>query len=150
MHPQGMQGRAQGFQGVQGPQGIQGIQGIQGFPGPSSVAACPAGYTKVELPRSTLCIRRENFVGTWSAALDRCTDIFSGGGLCTYQQLRRSCTHGGLGPIGGGANTSWLGDRSGDDGAVSTNGNDCANFDGTSNTLNNLNFMYCCLEFMKY
>lgn len=145
--PQGPQGDP-GPVGPAGPAGAQGIQGIQGVPGPSSVAACPAGYTTVQLPRSTLCIRREVFATGWNAAQDRCNNTLSGGQLCTYSQLRRSCANGGLQPV----SPSWLADRNGDDNVLFVNSADCANFDGNSGVLNNAvqPAMYCCLEFMKY
>lgn len=141
---------AQGAQGLQGPAGPTGPQGPQGIPGPTSIAACPAGYTTVNLLRSTLCIRREVFTTTWAGAQDRCNNVLSGGELCTYAQVRRSCANGGPQPIGGGGNTSWLADRVADDESTITNGPDCANFDTTANTLNNQPAMYCCLEWMKY
>jgi len=147
--PQGIAGPAgsQGPQGLQGATGPTGPQGPQGIPGPTSIGACPAGYTTVNLLRSTLCVRREVFTTTWVGAQDRCNNVNSGGQLCTYAQLRRACANGGPAPIGGG----WLADRTADDEAVITNGGDCNNFDGTSGALNQTQTaMYCCLEWMKY
>jgi hypothetical protein len=132
--------------GATGAQGIQGIQGIQGVPGPTSIAACPAGYTTLQLTRSTLCYRRDVFNATWVGAQDRCYNTLGGGQLCTYAQMRRACATGGLALLSG----TWLADRTGDDEALVTNGVDCNNFEGTANTLNNQGAMYCCLEWMKY
>ena len=114
------------------------------------MAACPANNTTVPLPRSTLCILRTglpNGQQSWSLALDYCTANFSGGTLCTFQQLHRSCKNGGLQPIAG----AWLGDRTADDEAALTNGgNDCNNFDAVGSSLGNQGAAYCCLEWMKY
>jgi hypothetical protein len=80
--------------------------------------------------------------------MDRCYNTHSGGQLCTYAQLRRSCANAGLQPADGG----WLADRLADDTVIYTNSVDCNNFDGTSGTLNGATqvAMYCCLEWMKY
>jgi hypothetical protein len=150
--PQGAKGDT-GATGSQGPigqtgaTGATGPQGPQGIPGPTSVAACPGGYTLVNLPRSTLCIRRDDFATTWAGAMDRCTQTHSGGHLCTYGEMRRSCANGGLQP----QINAWLGDRFLDDQALFVNIADCNNFDGVvANVHANQPAMYCCLEFMKY
>ena len=144
--PAGPAGPA-GAQGLQGPAGPTGPQGPQGIAGPTSIAACPAGYTTLQLTRSTICSRREVFTTTWVGAQDRCNNVLGGGQLCTYSQMRRICANGGAQPIGG----AWLADRTGDDAAVIANGGDCNNFDGISNALNQTQTaMYCCLEWMKY
>jgi hypothetical protein len=101
----------------------------------------------VQLPRSTICVLREVFTTTWVGAQDRCNNVWSGGQLCTYSQMRRICANGGPAPIGG----AWLADRVADDTAVITNGGNCNNFDGTSGALDQTQgAMYCCIEWMKY
>jgi hypothetical protein len=85
----------------------------------------------------------------WSAASDICRINFGGAHLCSYEELHRACaTNGNFVP----APNAWLNERNGDDGAIITNGGDCANFDGQPiNTINNTRpNRYCCFEWPKY
>jgi hypothetical protein len=149
--PQGPKGDtgAQGLQGPQGPAGAQGPagpQGPQGVPGPTSVAACPNGYSTLQLPRSTLCIRREVVARTWWGAVDYCNSVLGGADLCSYAQVRKACVAGTLQPT---PNT-WMGDRTADNEALAVNFADCNDFDMVANVHANQPAMYCCLEWMKY
>jgi hypothetical protein len=150
--PQGVQGVKgdKGDVGAQGPAGVQGPagpQGPQGIPGPTSIAACPAGYTKLEYTRSTLCIRNVVSAANWNTAAAACYNLNSGGSLCRHEQVRRACNISNLAL----AQPRWLADRVADDDAVHTNSTACDNFDGTADgNGTNLAGFYCCLEYMKY
>ena len=114
--------------------------------GPSASSTAQTGET-VNLTRSTLCNVRETSTQTWSNANAGCYTGRSGASLCTHQQARHACNHGGVTLVGG----SWLADRTADDQAVTVNGADCNNFDGTSGALAETQAgYYCCLEWMKY
>jgi hypothetical protein len=76
----------QGVQGIQGLQGVPGVQGIQGVPGPTSIASCPVGMTRVDLPHSTICYER-GIVSSWDNADTNCANNF-GAGICNLQQWR--------------------------------------------------------------
>jgi hypothetical protein len=148
--PQGATGAAgpQGPAGAQGPAGPQGPQGPQGVPGPTSIAACPSGYTTVNLNRSTLCIYRDVFTSSWTSGQNWCYALFSGASICTHEQIRRACNNGGIGfaPATG----TWLADRPDDDDALTVNSANCANFDGMAAATSTQPATYCCLEWMKY
>lgn len=144
--PQGPTG-ATGPTGAAGPVGPTGATGPQGPPGPSSIAACPPGYTTIQHAHSTLCIYNDTFTSTWNSGSHWCGSLFGGATLCTYNQIRRACDAGGFAIPA----DRWLQDRVGDDLAVFTNGTACDNFDGTANTLNvSKGGSLCCLEWMKY
>ena len=101
--------------------------------------------TTINLTRSTLCIRDVATGFNWNEANTNCYTNFSGGQLCTLNQLRKACALGGF-PV---LNNRWLADRVSDDGAVHTNMASCTNPDGTSNYQDSRS-SYCCLEWMKY
>lgn len=98
---QGVQG-VQGVQGQPGPAGPAGVQGPQGFPGPTSVATCPAGMLRVDLPRSTICYER-GIVANWDAADNNCDANFRAT-LCTLQEWREVVCRAGVANPG----RSWL------------------------------------------
>jgi hypothetical protein len=107
---------------------------------------CPAGYTTISLPASTLCTERVVSTQNWFGASDLC-NTNAGARLCTYQQMRRACASGKVTLVVG----SWLADRMGDDAALFVNLADCTNFDGVVNALPGTQpAAYCCLEWMRY
>jgi hypothetical protein len=136
-----------GAQGPAGPAGPAGPQGPQGVPGPTSIAACPGGYTTIQLPSSTLCIYNDTFSSTWPSGQNWCENLFGGANVCTYEQIRKACN--GFGYVI--PADRWLGDRTADDEVLFTNGTSCGNFDGVANAINTTKpGTLCCLEWMKY
>lgn len=122
-----------------------GRPGEMGPPGPSSIAACPPGYTSVDFPNSRLCIFRDTLSETWNRGQMWCDASFHGASLCTHQQLRRACRRG-FALVAG----TWLADRIGENQVLFVNATDCADFDGVANPSVAQPATYCCLEWMKY
>ena len=101
----------------------------------------------VSTTNSLLCVYHEDFGTNWNLSATDCFSFYGGAHLCRYEEIRRACINGGgFAPL----NNSWLGDRSGDDSAVRTNGTNCNNFDGVSGVATNLTGKYCCVEWPKY
>lgn len=110
------------------------------------VATCPAGFTTIDFTASRLCIYNDAFSTTWLSATGWCYNLFGGSSLCRHEQIRRACAYGGFALTAG----RWLADRSGDDNALTVNGTDCNNFDGTANANNaSQNGEYCCIEYWR-
>jgi hypothetical protein len=144
--PPGLDGRdgAVGPEGPRGPQGAIGPQGPQGPPGASS-GTCPSGFTAIQLTRSTLCVAGNDNVESWNAADNRCYDSFAGSSLCTFSQLRRACSRGGMAIVSG----RWMANRINDNEVLATNSTNCDDFDvNAAHTATRGG--YCCLEWMKY
>lgn len=109
--------------------------------------ACPANFTTINFINSRLCIYNDAFANTtWNQGATWCYTIFGGASICRQEQLRRACNQGGyaLTP------SRWMADRAGDDVALTVNGTDCNNFDGTANAVNGTQGgTYCCIEYWR-
>lgn len=79
-------GGVTGPQGPPGPQGDKGDPGVQGNPGPTSIAACPADMTKIDLVYSTVCYN-SGTLANWDAADNFC-DANYRARICTLQEWR--------------------------------------------------------------
>jgi hypothetical protein len=147
--PPGLDGHdgAAGPEGPRGPQGATGPQGPQGPQGPpgASSGTCPSGFTTIQLTRSTLCVAGNDNVESWNAADNRCYDSFAGSSLCTFSQLRRACSRGGMAIVSG----RWMANRINDNEVLATNSTNCDDFDvNAAHTATRGG--YCCLEWMRY
>ncbi len=142
-----------GTNGSPGATGATGPTGATGAAGPTSVGVCPpvAGapqYTAINLERSTLCIVQDVYTpSVWNDSSSWCYLVYSGGSLCTHDQVRRACI---TGTFVIPATGRWLRDRIGDGTAVTVNSTNCNDFDGVGTVGTSLGGAYCCLEWPKY
>lgn len=109
----------------------------------------PTGYSCYDVGINRVCAHYNSTARTWPNSESYCNTM-SGGSICFYVQLRKACAAG----FGLSTNTAWLADHPGDDAFMTTNGNDCSNFDGgTANGISgggNNRGTYCCIEFTKF
>ena len=66
-----------------------------------------------------------------------------GGHVCTYGELGAACKLGIAGADAGSINGKWIGNVTGDDGALCGNGGNCDNFEGGCNKGDNRQFKCC-------
>jgi hypothetical protein len=122
--------------------GNEGPPGPPGPPGPVSIAACPAGMTRIDGAHSTLCYA-SGTTANWDTAEQFCRAQFAAG-LCTLTQWRTAICIAGLPNPG----RSWLPDVAG----VATLGNvaSCSG-DGLGTSAYTTTLAGpCCLEWMSY
>jgi hypothetical protein len=115
-----------------------------GPPGPSSIATCPAGMTKVEFATFTICYHTGIMgAGTWDQASQFCYDSFRAP-LCSVQQWRfLVCQNGTANP-----GSSWIGTSTGLATFATISG--CTGESVGSAAYSTQRAGPCCLEWMKY
>ena len=128
--------------GLAGPAGPAGPTGPQGVPGPSSVATCPAGMTRVETARSTICFSN-GITATWDNA-DAFCDANYRAPVCSLTQWRDVVCFSGLPNPG----RSWTASPTGTGTYATVQA--C-----TSDAVTTANYTTplqgpCCLQYMKY
>lgn len=115
-----------------------------GVAGPSSVAACPAGMTKVDTAYSTLCFASGSAnPSSWDQADAYCDNTYRAS-LCTHAQWRKAVCQAGLQNPG----SSWLIDVAGA-GLLATVAGCAGSNVGASSPTTQLRGP-CCLEWPKY
>src|SRR5690606_28751944 len=85
------------------------------------------------------------FGTNWRLSQNDCSNFYQGAKLCSATQIVEACNAGGFTPIA----ASWLGERTGDNEALTVNVASCTDFDGVNNTANAMSGKYCCAEFQK-
>ena len=135
-------GGVTGPQGPPGPQGDKGDPGVQGNPGPTSIAACPAGMTKVDLAHSTVCYNA-GVNASWDVADNYC-DLNFRASICTLQEWRDVVCRAGLANPG----RSWTATPTG--GATFATIAGCAGDSIATAAYTTLLQGPCCLSWPKY
>ena len=128
--------------GATGPTGPAGPAGPQGPAGPSSVAACPAGMTRVETARSTICFST-GITATWDNA-DAFCDANYRAPVCSLTQWRDVVCFSGLPNPG----RSWTASPTGTGTYATVQA--CTSDAVTTAVYTTPLQGPCCLQYMKY
>ncbi len=126
-----------------GLKGEPGDAGAQGPPGPTSIATCPPGMTRVERQYSTICYSAGTS-GSFETADSFCATQFHAS-LCTLSQWRAVVCRVGIANPG----RSWLPNSTGV-GSFATVLNCSSDSVSTAVSSSNAFVGPCCLEWMKY
>lgn len=121
---------------------IGAVPGPQGPPGPTSVANCPSGMTRVDLPASTLCYNAGP-TANWDQADNYCDASFRAP-ICTLPQWRAIVCRAGLTNPG----NSWTTTPTGTATYATIGG--CSSESVSSAHYTSMRVGPCCLEWMKY